>query len=153
MINLVIKGDPMENEMVIYRPGTMHINTTVVDGICAYTGGLSVAEYIDQQIDGFVCIPFDDALKQIREVEESNYIHQWEEISKKTWDTMLEVMPPEKWENYGDVEIFRMCEYEIGNITSHYARCKNKYFAACRRTTDGYREMIPEINLAYVGAA
>lgn len=64
-----------------------------------------------------------------------------EEITEERWYEALECLPPEKWINCNKVEIFRMREYEIENITRHYMRHGKRYFSALYRTSASYSEI------------
>ncbi len=141
---------------VIYEKGTTIIHTIVnKDGRCALTGEFkdgrmmgenkTVKEYLKELGPGFVCIPFDEALKKIEKLQEEHYIADWEEISKDYWFFALESLPPEKWKTVNGIEFFRMMEKTTGHITRHYARYQNRYFAAYRKLSDDYSRLSDEI--------
>jgi len=73
------------------------------------------------------------------------YIKPFREITKEDWWEALEVLPPEKWQTKGDVEIFRMIPHQTGNITAHYARYGKKYYYANRNTNIDYDDIANEI--------
>jgi hypothetical protein len=145
------------NQLVIYKTGDTQIHTTVTNGYCDFTGygrengeNYTVVEYLEKKGPGFVCIPFDDALKQIDAACDAQYIGAWEKIPEKKWDYALNVLPPEKWMTVKGINIFRMCEKLTGNITAHYARAKltdgrELFFTANRRTSDSYDTLAMEI--------
>jgi len=146
-------------EMVIYKPGNTNIRTTVTDGRCDYTGlnmsgdgrpavDLTVAEYLERLGPDYVCIQFDDALGQIKEVQSDIYIKPWKEISEDDYMYALECLPPEKWMTVDNVNIFRMCEYTTCNITGHYAHHEDRFFQAYRRSSDGYDKLSREVKEA-----
>lgn len=148
------KGFIME-QMVIYRPGDVNIQTTVTNGFCDYTGeyvrgkgfinAQTPEEFIKTLEPGYKCLPWDDALAQIEAAESEVYLTPWEEITEAEWATALETLPPEKWLTVEGINIFRMAEYDHGNITTHYARVNNRYFVAQRRITAEYSDLATEI--------
>ena len=136
-------------ELVIYKPGNVHLNTFVKDGICAYTGGKTVSEYLETIGPDYVCIPYEEALVQITEAEETHYITDFEEITEEEWEDMLNCLPPCKWQRCHGIEFFYMCEMYTGNISSHFARVKGldgtRCFKARRRITSDYALLAAEI--------
>ena len=130
------------------------MQTTVTNGLCDYSGihnngkDFTVAEYLEHLGPGFVCIPLESALDQIHEVQETTYIKPWKEITEDQYHYALEVLPPEKWQTVDGVNIFRMSEYTIGNITAHYAFYNKRYFTADRRTSDKYDKLAAEVKQA-----
>lgn len=51
------------------------------------------------------------------------------EITKDEYWQMLEVLPPDDWQQDSDTESFKMCEHMTGPITGIYARIGERYFA------------------------
>jgi len=140
----------MDKIMAIYKEGESHLQTTVHNGYCDYTarnGGdnLTVEEYLEKLGPDFSCVPLDEALDKIHEVEEKTYIELWEEIKEEDYTYWLEVLPPEKWKTVKGVNIFRMSEYIISNITRHCATVNDRYFTALRRTSEQYSHLADEI--------
>ena len=138
--------------MAIYKTGSPNLQTTVRNGLCTFSGvhreggeDFTIDEYLEYLGPDFVCIPLETALDQIHEVQEKTYIKSWEEITENDWDYALGVLPPEKWKTVGGVNIFRMSEYMIGNITAHYASYDNRYFMAYRRSSDSYEILSTEV--------
>ena len=142
--------------MAIYKTGEIHLQTTVKDGLCTFSGidrengeDFTVPEYLKHLGPDFVCIPLEDAIDQIHDAQEGTYIKPWKEITEDEWDYALGVLPPEKWKTVNGVNLFRMSEYMIGNITAHYAAIDighdNKYFMAYRRTSDNYKKLSAEV--------
>lgn len=140
-------------QLVIYRNGDTHIQDTIVNWFASYSKRLygeplTPAAYAERFGKEYECIPFDTALERIRQAEETNYIHPWKEITEEIFLSAMECLPPEKWQWIDGVEIFRMCEYQISNITAHYCHYKHRFFVASRRTTTDYREIAREIKEA-----
>ena len=133
----------------IYKAGGLNLQTHVVDGICAYTDEKTPAEYLKELGPEFMCIPLEDAIKQITEAEEKTYIKPWEEITEEQYDYWLNVLPPQKWLTVGGVSIFRMIEFQISNITLHVAKYEGRYFSAHRRTTTEYDVMAEGVRYLY----
>ena len=135
----------------IYEKGKCNLQTTVdsLDGICHFTNK-TVDEYLKELGESFSCIPFDEALDLIHKAETSTFIAPWEEITVEDYHYWLEVLPPEKWKTVDGVNIFRLSEYTIGNITRCCATVKtrfgHRYFTADRRTSEPYKDIAEQIN-------
>ena len=134
----------------IYEKGKCNLQTTVdsIDGICHYTDK-TVAEYLQELGGNFSCIPLEDALDQIYGAENANFVDPWEEIDVDMYNYWLEVLPPEKWQTVDGVNLFRLSERLIGNITLHCACISTeqgkRYFAANRRASEPYEDMAKQI--------
>lgn len=138
-------------QYVIYKDGATNIQTGVTNGLCDYSHGLTVEQYLAEKGEGYSCILFDAALKKIDAINDNTLIGAWKEIDEERFMDMLECLPPEKWKQKGfGVEIFRMSEYYTDNITSHFV-CykpigdKKRYFEAYRRTSTSYDSITIEI--------
>lgn len=81
-------------QLVIYKKGETHLQTTITNGYCDYTDGKRPEAYLDELGPGFVCIPYDQAEKLITQVENERYLNKpWKEIDEWTWDRWLAVLP------------------------------------------------------------
>jgi hypothetical protein len=143
----MIKINDIKN--CIYTPGETSIHTTTYFdefGVeyCHYTDGKTVAEYLKDKPKA-VLMPFDQAVDEIRTVEDWRLIKPFKEISENEYEYALEVLPPQKWLDVNGVNIFRMSEYTTGNITAHYASYNGKYYSANRRTSVNYEDIAKEI--------
>lgn len=136
-------------KMTLLKPGSGYpdsLATVYVDGdtnIRAFLtqkgrteGGKTVAQVKAEKPDRqtFV-LPLGDAMKRIEAAQDAKYLTPWHEINAETYEEMLNVLPPQKWESVGSVSIFRMCEYMTSNITAHYAQVGDRYFAGQFRTS------------------
>lgn len=136
--------------MVIYKEGESNIQTGVTNGLCDYTGGKTVEQYLDKLGAGYSCISLSDALEKINAVDDKTLIGAWIEIDADRYMKMLEVLPPEKWHSKGPFEIFRLSEYTTSNITAHFVHVRligseDRYFEANRRTSVSYDTITLEI--------
>jgi len=129
----------------IYKTGETHLQTTITKGVCDYTDGKTVEEYLSELGDGFVCVPLEDAIEQINVAQEKTYIKPWEEISEEQWGYWLGVLPPLNWKTVDGVNIFQLSEFMIDNITLHCARYDGRFFSAYRRTSNSYEVLAKEI--------
>ena len=141
-------------QLVIYKLGETHIQTTITNGYADHTNGKRPEAYLDELGPGYACLPFDQALTLIKKAEKEKYLDDpWEEITEKQWLDWLEVLPPENWKNINGVDIFRICEYQTSNITRHCARYNaggksmNRYFTSYRRTTEPLKFMAAQIKI------
>ena len=57
-------------QLVIYKKGETHLQTTITNGYCDYTDGKRPETYLDELGPGFVCIPLDQACELIKQAEE-----------------------------------------------------------------------------------
>ena len=134
----------------IYEKGKCNLQTTVDDlgSICHYTNK-TVDEYLKELGENFSCIPLDEALDLIHKAETSTFIVPWEEITADDYHYWLGVLPPEQWKTIDGVNIFRLSEYTIGNITRYCATFKtrfgHRYFTANRRTSEPYTDIAEQI--------
>lgn len=135
-----------KQKLVIYKKGELHLQTTVTNGFCDFTDGKRPETYLDELGPGFACIPLDQALNLISRAENEKYLDMpWREINEEQWNDWLEVLPPEKWQSVNEVNIFRFCEREIGNVTRHCAQYQGRFFTSYRRTTENYKYMAAQI--------
>lgn len=136
----------MKEQLVIYKRGETHLQTTITNGYCDYTDGKRPEAYLDELGPGFVCVPFDQALELIERAENVKYLNKpWKEIDEDQWEDWLCVLPPEKWQTVNGVNIFRISERLTGDITRHCARHNNRYFTANCRTTEPYALIAAQI--------
>lgn len=56
------------------------------------------------------------------------YCFDWKEISEERHWEMLECLPPECYNTFKGWNIFRMCEYTTGDITSHFMEKNWKFY-------------------------
>jgi len=140
--------------LAIYVPGRRHIETIIKsDGLVAYVDEPTTPDEYLASHPGAIILPLDDAVEQIRNLDRSAYCKPWGEISEEAWWAMLEDLPPEKWQNNGTVEMFRMSEYLCGRITGHYARVGERYFSANREAGNNFDELAAEVIEAAKGGA
>ena len=85
-----------------------------------------------------VVLPLGQVMELIEAEKDAKFVSDWTEIDEERWNDMLCVLPPEKWQTVDGVNLFRMCEYTTGNITTHFARCGGRYFERNCRTTVPY---------------
>ena len=77
----------------------------------------------------------DEAIKIINESDNKKYnVWTWRESTIEEFTEMFEILPPEKYTNQNNFEIFRMCEYLTWDITSHFLKINNKYYVWNFRT-------------------
>lgn len=92
----------------------------------------------------------DDKLTEIL-VKEANHkkynVGKWVPTTEEEFDDMLCILPPEKWERFWVISIFRMCEYQTWNITRHYMRNWDEYFTGNfdTKSYDTYEDIIPKL--------
>ena len=114
-----------DKDLVILSEDQMSLLTVVTDDFkCIYSG---------KQYKKSDCIPFSEALKIIEKTENERLVKPWKKTTKEHFWEMLEVLPPLKWGQYNNVEMFAMSEFLTSDLTSHYAKYKNKYYVALRR--------------------
>lgn len=138
----------IDKEMVIYKHGSAHIQDVLrvgADGVARTAcRGLTFEEYVQAEGAGFLCVPFDEAIEQIRAIEDAQHIKPFKEITEEQYYEMLECLPPQKWLDVEGGSVFRMSEYQTSNITGHYVALDGRFFAANRRTTVDYADIVAE---------
>lgn len=157
----------MANEIThaIYQPGQLHVRTsahTRADGsICPhYVDFDHAADYIahlneirDPALPAFELLEWREAIRRINAVQDAQLIHPWSETTEERFDEMLNILPPEKWQHVGGVELFRMCEYYTDNITTHFAQFNGRYFEGQFRTSTPYTELAAQVRQASLVSA
>jgi hypothetical protein len=149
----------------IYRRGDLSVESiTYLDtgGIerCAYTSSrvgpaapdLALRDYLhllnhDLAPDAprYECLPWETVAPLLAAAQDAAYLRPWKEITEERWDEMLKILPPEKWQTVRGVNIFRMCEYTCGNITTHFARVGSRFFEGSFRTTTAYEDLAGQV--------
>ena len=139
-------------EKAIYKHGETHLQTTVHNGLCAFTAwqnptgnDYTISEYLDILGTGHVCIPMDEAMDLIDIAMKDKYIGPWEEITEEQWTDALECLPPCRWMTVDGVNFFQMSERMCGSITGTYARYFGKCYTAFRQVYDKYENLAQEI--------
>ena len=122
----------------IYKKGETSIITQIVKGKCEWTGE-DAETYAKRK--GAKIMDIDKAVEEIEKI----FIKPFEETTESEYDEMLNILPPEKWKSGEGVTIFRMSEYDAGNITRHYVKYKDRYFKASRRIDCSYRDIAQEV--------
>lgn len=134
-------------QLVIYKLGETHLQTTITNGYADYTNGKRPEAYLDELGPGYACLPIDQALELIEKAEEKKYIKAWKEITINQWEYWLEVLPPVKWKTIDGVNLFRISEHMTGNIVLHCARIGKRCFEAYRRTSNSYKALAAEVRV------
>jgi hypothetical protein len=93
----------------------------------------------------FQIMPLEEAMPLMEEAQRAKYCSDWQEITEEEWYENLEVLPPEKWETVRGVNIFRLREYCIGNITAHFAKLNGKFFSRNCSTRETYEELAEQV--------
>ena len=138
--------------LCIYQPGKTHVVTasreTPPRNLDGETFDVILARLNSNLKNGepaFQIVTIDDAADQIEEINRAQYCGPWREIDEETWWDALEVLPPEKWQTVGGVELFRMMEYLTGSITAHYARLGSRYFTRNASIATPYAQLAAEV--------
>lgn len=68
---------------------------------------------------------------ELKQLERQKYIDKnpLSEITKNKYNEMLDVLPPLKWCNIDNVEMFCMREMYTGTYTNQYAKHDDKYYS------------------------
>ena len=137
----MITQKQIEESKVIWEPGQLHCHDFVIDGKTSVYK-IPVDEYLKDHPE-CILLSNDEFKIELEKLENDTLLGDWVEITKDRYYEMLEVLPPEKWQN----GCFRMCEYMTSNITNHFIQINQRFFEANRRTSDNYTGMIEEIKL------
>jgi len=155
---------------VIYQPGATSIQTTVYktpEGIlrAAYTSdkpyGGDPALYPDKPVDDylvelnfekdveapdFVLATWDEVRPQLDAAEDKEFPTLWEEITEERWNTMLDILPPCRWQTVRGVEMFFISEAYASNFHEHFARLDDRYFTRRCRTSIPCEDLAEEVH-------
>jgi hypothetical protein len=93
----------------------------------------------------FRLMPWAEVEPLIEAIKEANHVTPWVPITEARWHEMMGALPPEKWQIVGEVEIFRMSEYMISDITDHFARFGGMYFSRSCRITESYDSLAAQV--------
>lgn len=119
-------------DMVFYAPATeKYPHPQLIDRVAVRSDGIHIGLYggktqseITQQHQSvLVCTS-----AEYRQLEDSSYVTQPQQISEEAYTSALECLPPMKWGRWMGVESFRMSEFYCGNITSIYARLGDTFW-------------------------
>ena len=135
MASLYLYKEGETQTVSIVNPGTM---------LCIHSGK-TVESMKQESGEDLVLLTWEELLPRIEAALERLYTGRWHEIGLETWDDMLGVLPPEKWETWDGVNIFRMAEYMEFDYTGHYAKYKGRCFAATRRAGENFKAIAAEI--------
>ena len=121
----------MENG-VIYKLGERHIQTTIKDGVCAYSK-TPVKEYLEAKGPEYIFCKWEEALRLIEKAEKEAFDKPMVEITKEEYWEALECLPPLMWTKCGNGdEFFFMSEFYSGNYTALFMKKGEKYYTAIR---------------------
>jgi hypothetical protein len=121
----------------IIDPSTFPIDGEVTsfindDNSVAYTSGLTFAQYNAQKGGNLLLLDLqtlqDEWVLPFLESRETD----WKEVTEDCYYKMLNVIPPARFETYGEYEIFMVGEAWSHNIHSCYIWKGGKYYNALR---------------------
>ena len=158
------RNRPPKWEQILYEPGSTTAEALIhPETGLTVTSGLTAAEYIEKYNKKAVLMPYEEAMDQIEVAIEKKYITEWEEISRKHFHEMFEVLPPEHFliQAYKHSEAptyfvrgFRMMEYTTHDrkntpITGHYIQVSNVHHQAfswwaCTRRIGDMEEILKD---------
>jgi len=127
---------------VAYKPGELHIQTVFDENGRSIYGGKGADTY---RALGYEIMSLDRASDLITEEQHKTYCKGWTRISEEAWYEALEVLPPEKWQTIGGVEMFRLMEYTTGAITAHYARIGEYYYCCNESIFTDYEKLVAQV--------
>jgi hypothetical protein len=119
------------------------------DNLVAYTSGLTFAQYNERAGGNLILLDGqtlqDEWLIPYLKSRETD----WQEVTEDCYYKMLNVMPPARFETYGEYEIFMVGEALSHNIHSCYIWKNGKYYNALRmmsRSSESiYRSLIEQL--------
>jgi hypothetical protein len=119
------------------------------DNLVAYTSGLTFAQYNERAGGNLILLDGqtlqDEWLIPYLKSRETD----WQEVTEGCYYKMLNVMPPARFETYGEYEIFMVGEAWSHNIHSCYIWKNGKYYNALRmmsRSSESiYRSLIEQL--------
>lgn len=131
---------PHNTEYVLKNKKATTLASILVDGI-SYLGKTK-EYYLDK---GYMVLPQEEGSKILYENDEALYIEEWKEISESNYWRALEELPPLKQRTVQKVSFFFCSEAYTSNIHSCYCNVGEKYYAAMRRTSTTYENMLIEL--------
>jgi hypothetical protein len=141
-------GSITENTACFYLPGETHIHAFITRKGTLTDTQHSVRQYKNRhpKYANASVVPFSLALQEIKKAEETRYCTPTTEITEDQFYEALNILPPEDFRTTGNQTAFRMSEYFMSDINSHYLAMDGKYYTSRRRINrNAYEEMIREI--------
>jgi len=125
-----------KKDLVVYEKNNSSLTTLLDDDFkCIYSG----EQYAKTDIR---IMKLDVAIELIEIVDNKSMIKSWRKISYKNWDDALCVLPPMRWEDIKEVNIFAMSEMMTSDITAFYISYKKKYYTTYRRLRDSNTKIV-----------
>ncbi|MCR9254744.1 MAG: hypothetical protein NXI16_01460 [Alphaproteobacteria bacterium] len=100
---------------------------TTPNGTVAYSGGLTVEEYIAESQDPIEVLTDEQFTDKLNAYHQS-LITRPEEITEERWFDLLECLPPARWHRHRGVEMFHMSERITDNIVQWCAKLNGKFY-------------------------
>lgn len=126
------------NPIVLYTAGDIGIHACVItdaDGIqrLQYSRE-TVADFMTANPDAKL-MTLDDAVDLIQAEQIKRFCTGIKEITAERFWEMLEVLPPAKWRNDGNMEIFHNPEHIVADLVDWFIRVNDRYFTVCLNST------------------
>ncbi|MDR6548482.1 hypothetical protein J2810_004572 [Chryseobacterium rhizosphaerae] len=85
----------------------------------------------------------DEFFKMLQEWENNNICENFKEITAERWEDLLNCLPPKRWHDYENLNIFFMGECFTGKIYTCCIKDRNtgKYYSALRRINETDEEI------------
>ena len=88
------------------------------------------------------------SFRNLDQENKKKYCRSWEEVTEDRYWEMLECLPPQMFKWFKGGNIFRMSEYQTGNITDHFMELDWKFYQGTFDTGD-YKEILDTKDLSY----
>lgn len=97
--------------------------------------GVSISGVTEEEYraKGMLIMPYKECLELIDKTEEKKYIGDWKRIGKDEYEYAFEALPPVKYTQIENIELFASSEPYSGDIHYHYAHIGDLYLRAARR--------------------
>ncbi len=127
------------------RPGIIDTARLRPDGVLVGTFSGETVEEIGKRYPGTQI----GELATVAQASAEAYRRPPEEITRERFIEMLEVLPPEDWQQHGATDSFKLSERTYGPITPIFARIGQRYFTLSDSFTLSHAKIIEAVRAAF----
>lgn len=127
------------------RPFQGAVQSVIMEnGVVAYTGGQTLAEYIAERGDIFRVVS-EVELFDLVQAYEAGLVTEPKEITLERWSDALECLPPCRWHTVEGVQLFHMSERITGGLVDWFATTGSRDDLRCWHFVDQHRRPSAEL--------
>lgn len=128
---------------VVMLPDSTRIYTEIKDGKCRYSG--ATVEDIRAKHPNAVFLSWDNAIALIDVNLQRKYDYV-DEINEQKFDEMLNVLPPENWTQFTNLEYYMVCEAMEDRYYAWYIRKDGRYFSTIAPKSITHNDLVKKVD-------